>query len=137
MTSSLNFEEFTWEDEESVFKSISPTHFDLLTTYLKFPTITTVEEHMPYLIIRYHPVIPDTSERPLKISGLLAIWLIDDGTGDLPEELFSGSEGNPDILFHLADSEMRDDLRAYRIPKSKTLTKLMGEPCFTDVEVVG
>lgn len=59
------------------------------------------------------------------IAGLLGVWLVD-GVDDLPSELFGGCEGNPGILLKL-DDDLRGDIRGYHIPKTKTLSRLMGE----------
>ncbi|KFZ06122.1 hypothetical protein V501_07702 [Pseudogymnoascus sp. VKM F-4519 (FW-2642)] len=121
---SLTFAEFTWDNENGGYKMISSSNLGKLHHYMRthYPCVTTIDEMPPYLIIWCKTAIPEPSKRPLIISGLLALWLIEGQI--LPPEIMDGFLGNLEIQLEIGSDNV-EDLRPYHIPKTDTLWQLM------------
>ncbi|KFY37724.1 hypothetical protein V495_07007 [Pseudogymnoascus sp. VKM F-4514 (FW-929)] len=124
MTSTLDFEEFSWKDGEGGYKGVSASNFGALYDYMRahYSGVITIEERTPYLTILCSKATPSQKDRPFLIAGLLAIWLVD----DVPYEFEGGYLGNLEIQLQL-DSDYTADIVLYHIPRTKTLWQLMRE----------
>lgn len=84
-TAALEFEEFSYIDDQGTFRRINATWFDTLTEYLgKYYQAQSVSERLPYLVVWCEDAVPPPSERPFMIAGLVAIWLVQ-GIDKYPE----------------------------------------------------
>lgn len=124
---SLQFEEFSWDDGNGGYKGVSAAHFGKLNTYLKmlYPEVQSIEERTPYLVIWCKDSVPESSNRPFLVAGLLGVWLVD-GPDNLPIEFIGESLGNLNLVLEL-DKDLAEDIRKNHIPKTKTLCRLLRE----------
>jgi hypothetical protein len=125
--SSLQFEEFSWDDGNGGYQLVKTAYLKKLLYYMitLYPQIIMIDEHVPYLLIWCEDSVPESSKRPLLIGGLLGVWLVH-GRDDRPPELIPGYLGNLGITLELED-DLAEDIRKYHLPKTETLCRLMRE----------
>jgi hypothetical protein len=79
-TAALDFEEFSYVDDQGTFRSIDAASLNMLMEYLeKNYQAQSVSEILPYLVVWCEDTVPPPSERPFKIAGLVAVWLVHTG----------------------------------------------------------
>ena len=67
--------------------------------------------------------MPEPSEQPFLVAGLVGIWLIEGGN-PAPDDTDLGEMGCADTLLQLQE-ELLSDLKLFVIPKAETLSKIM------------
>jgi hypothetical protein len=73
----LNFDEFSYVDNQGTFRRIDAASLDILSEYLaKNYQAQSVSERLPYLVVWCKDTVPLPSERPFMIAGLVAVWLV-------------------------------------------------------------
>jgi hypothetical protein len=76
-TAALDFEEFSYVDDQGTFRSIGSAWLVILMDYLeKYYQAQSVSEMLPYLVVWCEDTVPPPSERPFMIAGLVAVWLV-------------------------------------------------------------
>lgn len=76
-TAALDFEEFSYVDDQGTFRLIGAAWLDILCEYLeKHYQAESVSESLPYLVVWCKDTVPPPSERPFMIAGLVAVWLV-------------------------------------------------------------
>jgi hypothetical protein len=87
-TAALDFEEFSYVDDQGTFRRIGSVWLDRLCDYLaKEYHAQSVSERLPYLVVWCEDTVPPPSERPFTIAGLVAVWLVQ-GKDQYPEVRF-------------------------------------------------
>ncbi|RFU35061.1 hypothetical protein B7463_g1299, partial [Scytalidium lignicola] len=126
-STSLQFEEFTWDDGNGGYQGVSMANFKKLLEYLRnlYPQVQTIEERVPYLVIWCDGSIPEPSKRPFSIAGLLAEWLLS-GKDNLPPAFIGDDIGNLGLILDIED-DLADDIRINHIPRTETLCRLVRE----------
>ncbi len=80
-TASLDFEEFSYVDEQGRLRSegITTAWLKVLLNYLeeRYHAVG-VSEILPYLVVWCNDTVPPLSERPFMIAGLVAVWLVNE-----------------------------------------------------------
>lgn len=76
-TAELEFEEFSYlNDEGKLYTSGSPW-FKLLAEYIiEHFGVLSVSEALPFLLMWCEDAVPPPSERPFRIAGMVAVWLV-------------------------------------------------------------
>jgi hypothetical protein len=120
---SLQFEEFSYDDEKGGYTGCSMAMFSKINDYVieNFPVVNRIEERIPYMLIWCNETIPPPEERPFMIAGLLGVWLLMDGFE--PPELEMPDLGNLSELLDVED--LAEDLKIFNIPRTETLCTLM------------
>ena len=76
-TAALDFEEFSYVDDQGIFRRIDAAWLEILGEYLeKHYQAQSVSERLPYLVVWCKDTVPPPSERPFMIAGLVAVWLV-------------------------------------------------------------
>jgi hypothetical protein len=75
------------------------------------------------LILVCEDKVPEPSEQPFLVAGLVGIWLIEGGN-PAPDDTDLGEMGCADTLLQLQE-ELLSDLKLFVIPKAETLSKIM------------
>jgi hypothetical protein len=76
-TAALDFEEFSYVDDNGDFRSVDTAWLDMLADYLvEHYQAESVSEMLPYLVVWCKDAVPSPSERPFMIAGLVAVWRI-------------------------------------------------------------
>jgi hypothetical protein len=98
-TAALDFEEFSYIDDQGTFRRIDGAWLDILCEYLeKHYQAQSVSEMLPYRVVWCEDTVPPPSERPFMIAGLVAVWLVQ-GRDKYPQVRFSSScFGDPSAL---------------------------------------
>jgi hypothetical protein len=87
-TAALEFEEFSYVDDQRTFRRIDAASLDALSEYLAMNyQAQSVSERLPYLVVWCEDAVPLPSERPFMIAGLVAVWLVQ-GKDKYPEVRF-------------------------------------------------
>lgn len=74
----LEFDEFSYLDDKEVYRRIGTAWLHKLYEYLEeHYQAVSVSERLPYLVVWCKHKVPPPSERPSKIAGLFAIWLVE------------------------------------------------------------
>jgi len=88
-TAALDFEEFSYVDDQGTFRRIGAAWLDILCEYLaKYYQAESLSEILPYLVVWCKDTVPPLSERPFMIAGLVAVWLVQ-GKDTYPRVRFS------------------------------------------------
>jgi hypothetical protein len=76
-TAALEFEEFSYVNDEGTIDKIGIAWLEVLVDYLaEHYGAQSVSENLPYLIVWCEDEVPLPSERPFLIAGLVAIWRV-------------------------------------------------------------
>jgi hypothetical protein len=76
-TAALDFEEFSYVDDQGIFRRIDAAWLDILCEYLEERyQAELVSERLPYLVLWCKDTVPPPSKRPFMIAGLVAVWLV-------------------------------------------------------------
>ena len=90
-TAALDFEEFSYVDDQGTFRRIASACLLFLFEYLgEHYQAESVSERPPYLVVWCKDTVPPPSERPFMIAGLVAVWLVQ-GKDKYPQVRFSSS----------------------------------------------
>ncbi|KFY87311.1 hypothetical protein V498_07227 [Pseudogymnoascus sp. VKM F-4517 (FW-2822)] len=93
-TAELEFEEFSYLNEEGKLYTSGSPWFKLLDEYIiEHFGVPSVSEALPYLLIWCEDAVPPPSERPFKIAGMVAVWLVY-GKDEYPREIGMGQAGS-------------------------------------------
>ena len=88
-TAALDFEEFSYVDNQGTFRRIGAAWLEILSEYLeKHYKAQSVSEILPYLVVWCKDTVPPPSERPFMIAGLVAVWLVQ-GKDKYPQVRFN------------------------------------------------
>lgn len=116
----LEFEDFSFWNDERGFNNISSKHLDALRQYLLTTFgVTDFLVSFPYLVL-WCEDLPDLDTRPFTIAGCVAVWLEEGGS--LPAELSLGDLGGGEDI--ALDSEVAKQLHPYHLPSATTLLKV-------------
>lgn len=126
-TAALDFEEFSYFDDQGQLRRIGAKWLHVLTDYLhEHYQARSVSEWLPYLIVHCEDHVPPPSERPFKIAGLVAIWEVHGTEMYLNEIIFEDRGGSEtDGPWVYLEDDLLDDLKPFVIPKAKTLSRIM------------
>jgi hypothetical protein len=76
-TAALDFEEFSYLDDQGKFRRIGAAWLHILCDYLaEHYQAISLSETLPYLVVWCEDTVPPPSERPFTIAGLVAVWLV-------------------------------------------------------------
>ena len=115
-TSAIEFNEFSFWDDNEGFGNVSREHETQLLTYLgKEFGVYDIHIAGPYLVL-YCNTLPAEEDRPFTIAGCVTVWLGEDE--GLPAEIGLGDVGDGEDL--AIDDELASDLHPYRIPSLET-----------------
>ncbi|OBT49394.1 hypothetical protein VE00_00474 [Pseudogymnoascus sp. WSF 3629] len=130
-TRELDFEEFSYVNEQGEFDN-NRRHGYLapLSNYIfeNFGAVS-VSETFPYLIVFCEDKVPPHSERPFKIAGMIAVWVVN-GEISFPRDIEMGDffgamyMENPWISL---DQDLLAEIDVLVIPKAKTLSTIMND----------
>jgi hypothetical protein len=122
-TSSLNFKEFSyWNEESKTMQNVGNDYSTALLYYLleKFG-VTRMQESLPFLILWCGNDIPPPDKRPFSIAGCIAVWLTESDPS--PSDLFIGDWGESDDI--KIDEDLAADLVRFHMPRDDTLLRLV------------
>ncbi|KFZ17188.1 hypothetical protein V502_04695 [Pseudogymnoascus sp. VKM F-4520 (FW-2644)] len=123
-TRELDFEEFLYVNVQGRLQK-PRGWFPPLSNYLleNFGAVS-VSETFPYIIVFCEDKVPPPSERPFKIAGMVAVWLVE-GEVVFPDDIEMGQGGNAPWIS--LNRHLLADLDVFVIPKAKTLSAIMNE----------
>lgn len=117
-SSALEFDDFSFWDQENGFVEISDESWKALTIYLKkHYTVQEIQHSGPFLILECDKV-PELHARPFTVAGCVAVWLSEEEP--YPPELGLGDLSQSDEELQLPESILQD-LKVYRLPEPETL----------------
>ncbi len=124
-TASLEFEEFSYLDDQGIIHRTDTANLVKLAHYLKeHYQVNDIVERLPYLILWCDGAVPEPNKRPFKIAGLVGVWLVH-GQGQYLRNIDLGPQGLKEDYLQL-ESDLIGDLKSFvvQVPKSESLSKM-------------
>jgi hypothetical protein len=119
----LQFEEFSYVDNDGKIKPIGSENLKKLGTYLQqHYQVAELDEVVPYLLLWCYDAVPEPAKRPFMIAGLVGVWLVKD-KDHYPVELLLGDPGLNNEELSVAE-DLAQNLEMFAVPKIRTLTQL-------------
>jgi hypothetical protein len=79
-TASLEFAEFSYINDQGIIQRTDTDNVEALAQYLwEAYKVIDLIERLPYLILVCKDKVPEPSEQPFLVAGLVGIWLIEGG----------------------------------------------------------
>ena len=119
----LCFSQFSfWDEDTGRLQNISEENTTNLSRYMAATYgVSEMEISGPFLLL-YCSTVPEPENRPFLVTGIVAVWLEEDGDEDLITERFPHDLGEgPEVT---VSDTLAMDLKPAHLPKEKTLLAL-------------